>query len=566
MGTVGYMAPEQVRGAAVDARTDLFAMGAVLYELLTGRRAFRRATAAETMTAILNEDPPDLSTTRTDLPAALDRIVRHCLEKHPAERFQTALDVAFALEALSGGSSASQPSITAPAAAAVKRTPVLAWSVAIAAILAAAVVMWWAWRKPAPEAWTGVALGGPGQAFGVRLSPDGQLLAFLALVDQMPQVAIMKPDGSSWAAITSDRSHGYVATLTWAPDGSKIYFDRMGGQPLGVYSVPPLGGEPRPLLDAAFGPEALPDGSLIVLKLTDQGDEQLFHYWPDSDRLEPLPAFMERTDVTPMLRAFPDGKELVFLGMSEAGRSGIPRLLVYALATRTTRELEPGVHRVMGNWSPLDVSPDGQWVYFQTRVGDTQLLMQAPRTSGEPRVLLSFAMSSAPASVSAARDGSLYLDQVLRPETIVRSSLSGGSAEEFVVPFTGTPGTIAPSGDALLSQPTGGMRRLSAMRPGGAPRVLVNTAEATTPPATIFGDHVAFHIGSGDGRRMALASLGDGRVIRRFNSDCLPHPTARPSITRSPAGSGPSPSTAASPRGSPMAKTSSLIPRGNIFA
>ena len=102
MGTVGYMAPEQVRGEVTDARTDLFALGAVLYEMLTGRHAFQRNTAAETMTAILREDPPDLMTTRVDLSPGLERIVRHCLEKNPVERFQSARDVAFALEALSG--------------------------------------------------------------------------------------------------------------------------------------------------------------------------------------------------------------------------------------------------------------------------------------------------------------------------------------------------------------------------------------------------------------------------------------------------------------------------------
>ena len=98
------MAPEQVRGHATDARTDLFALGAVLYEMLTGQRAFRRDTAAETMTAILREDPPDLPQPQAAQAPALDRIIRHCLEKNPAERFQSARDVAFALEALSGTS------------------------------------------------------------------------------------------------------------------------------------------------------------------------------------------------------------------------------------------------------------------------------------------------------------------------------------------------------------------------------------------------------------------------------------------------------------------------------
>ncbi len=105
MGTVGYMAPEQVRGHAVDARTDLFAFGIVLYEMLSGQRAFQRETSAETMTAILKDDPPDLTGLRQDVAPALERIVRHCLEKSSTERFQSARDVAFALGALSGSSS-----------------------------------------------------------------------------------------------------------------------------------------------------------------------------------------------------------------------------------------------------------------------------------------------------------------------------------------------------------------------------------------------------------------------------------------------------------------------------
>ena len=102
MGTVGYMAPEQVRGQAVDARADLFAFGAVLYEMVSGKRTFHRDTAADSMTAILTQDPPELVASRPDLSPALDRIIRHCLEKNANERFQSARDVAFALEALSG--------------------------------------------------------------------------------------------------------------------------------------------------------------------------------------------------------------------------------------------------------------------------------------------------------------------------------------------------------------------------------------------------------------------------------------------------------------------------------
>ena len=101
LGTVGYMAPEQSAAAAVDSRADIFAFGAMLYEMVTGRRAFQRETAAETMTAILREDPPEIAMA-SGVPPAIERIVRRCLEKKPEARFRSAHDLAFALEALSG--------------------------------------------------------------------------------------------------------------------------------------------------------------------------------------------------------------------------------------------------------------------------------------------------------------------------------------------------------------------------------------------------------------------------------------------------------------------------------
>ncbi|MGE5234687.1 MAG: serine/threonine-protein kinase, partial [Acidobacteriota bacterium] len=101
LGTVGYMSPEQVRAQPADGRSDIFALGAVLFEMLTGERAFQGDTAADTMSAILREDPPALVTAGRDLPPGLERIVRHCLEKRPEDRFQSARDLAFDLEALS---------------------------------------------------------------------------------------------------------------------------------------------------------------------------------------------------------------------------------------------------------------------------------------------------------------------------------------------------------------------------------------------------------------------------------------------------------------------------------
>ena len=102
LGTVGYMSPEQVKGEAADPRSDVFAFGAVLYEMVTGQRAFKGDSAVETMSAILKEEPPEISTTGKVLPPGLERLMLHCLEKRPEDRFQSARDLVFDLESISG--------------------------------------------------------------------------------------------------------------------------------------------------------------------------------------------------------------------------------------------------------------------------------------------------------------------------------------------------------------------------------------------------------------------------------------------------------------------------------
>src|SRR5262249_13130273 len=149
LGTVGYMSPEQARGEAADHRADIFSFGAILYEMLSQKRAFHADSSVSTMHAILTEDPPALEH------AALERIVRHCLEKSPARRFQSARDIGFALEAISGTS--------APALAALPRQRRKPWAgIAVAAAIVAATALGYLLHTPRAETrWSGTLLPGP---------------------------------------------------------------------------------------------------------------------------------------------------------------------------------------------------------------------------------------------------------------------------------------------------------------------------------------------------------------------------------------------------------------------
>jgi serine/threonine protein kinase len=115
LGTVGYMSPEQVRGQAVDLRSDIFSLGAVLYEMISGRRAFKGDSAVETLNAILKDEPPQIADSGRLLPPGLERVVRHCLEKRPEDRFQSARDLAFDLQSVSVASGSDAVPVTRPA-------------------------------------------------------------------------------------------------------------------------------------------------------------------------------------------------------------------------------------------------------------------------------------------------------------------------------------------------------------------------------------------------------------------------------------------------------------------
>src|SRR6266568_3359554 len=155
IGTAGYMSPEQVRGQAVDYRSDIFSFGAILYEMLSGRRAFHGESVADTMSAILKEDPADLSDTNQNISPALERLVNHCLEKNPEARFHSARDLAFALEAISGsavmsGSTATVLSVVPMSTR--KQRELIAWAAAGLCLIVALALAVLYFRRPTEEA------------------------------------------------------------------------------------------------------------------------------------------------------------------------------------------------------------------------------------------------------------------------------------------------------------------------------------------------------------------------------------------------------------------------------
>ena len=248
LGTLGYMAPEQVRGIALDHRADVFSFGAILYELLTGRRAFQGDTPADTMTAILKEEPPELSDVGTSVPVGIERVVKRCLEKNPAVRFQSASDLAFALQTVG---SDSQPTGAAPAGAPPvgSTTPRASWQFAVLAlILGAVLALGGRWlvspEVTTPEDDTGflsLPIAPPGGVLsgrGIALSPDGSLLAFESLIPRLLQrgaiATISTPleqnPGKLWVRSLVDQSvrelDGTDAAQSpfWSPDGRSLGF------------------------------------------------------------------------------------------------------------------------------------------------------------------------------------------------------------------------------------------------------------------------------------------------------------------------------------------------------
>ena len=244
MGTASYMAPEQVRGQAVDARTDIFSFGAILYEMLSGKRAFRRDTVPETMTAVLKEDPPDLADSTPGISPALDRIVRRCLEKNPEQRFQSAKDLSFALASLSGTDSSAAARVVSAAPRGAS-SPLWKWSAIALAILAAvAGVAWFLATRSAPKTRMQFAIPVATEVSHMALSRDGSMLAFVSPDEGTGLPVLYVQHIGTPGARRLPGTDGATYPF-WSPDGANVAFFANGK----LQRVSISGGPPQKLVD-----------------------------------------------------------------------------------------------------------------------------------------------------------------------------------------------------------------------------------------------------------------------------------------------------------------------------
>jgi eukaryotic-like serine/threonine-protein kinase len=261
VGTAGYMSPEQVRGKDVDHRTDIFSFGAIIYELLTGKRAFLKTTSAETMSAILNEEPAPLSQVVAKVPPALQRTVHRCLEKSPELRFQSASDLAFALEALSDSASTPLPGTSLHTT---RNWRTAALTVAATALLIAGAV-WWQMPRGIPRVEGVRQLTDDGEpklalaSTSPTLLTDGLRVYFAEGMVQLPKVVQVSATGGQTTAVPMRFT--YASLLDLAPDASALLIRPVDEQRPWIQPLP--AGEARSLPLDTEDSKFVSDGRLV---------------------------------------------------------------------------------------------------------------------------------------------------------------------------------------------------------------------------------------------------------------------------------------------------------------
>ncbi len=482
MGTLGYMSPEQVRGRPADARSDIFSFGAILYEMLSGRRAFHGDSAADTMSAILREDPPELSVTNQNISPGLERIVRHCLEKNPEQRFHSAHDLAFDLEALSGTSAVSG---MAPVGA-TRRGSRGGIVLGVAAAAAALVLLgFWIGRRPAAsarQASTPVhqrVTFRRGNVLYARLTADAQNVVYSASWGDRPAEIYLTRIGSP-----ETRSLGIPGAnlLSVSPTGELAILlkksNLFGVVGTGTLArVPLAGGTPRQILENVLNADWAPDGASLAV-LRDVDGKGVLEY-PIGKRLSAVDGGFPRVS--------PDGRNVA---MIEKG-------LVVLIDTA-------GKHRTIAKdfiyVDSLAWHPSGREVWFTAIRPETGTGIFAADLDGRIRTIAPTADLEVLHDI--AKDGSVLVEREINTREVIFAS-AGTAPRDLSWLDQSQLTSLSPDGQMMLFSEQG---------EGGGPEGSVYLRSTDGAPAARLGDGEAVDL-SPDGK-WALTRLGRGPESR----------------------------------------------------
>jgi serine/threonine protein kinase len=398
LGTVGYMSPEQCRGAAIDARSDLFSFGAVLYEMLSGRRAFRGDTTADTISSILKEEPPDLSATGHDVPPMLGRIVHHCLEKLPAARFQSARDIAFALESLSSVSLAAPTLTPEPAIAPTARkawlVPALLGLIGVLVVTIALLFVRLNAPPPEPPSYRQLSFA---REFisSARFAPDQRTIIYSsARVGSENELFSLSPDTHASASLGLKNAD--IESIS--SSGEMLLVQRRSLGARGVLARAMLNGAaPRPILNDVQDADWDPDNQIAAAHYVDG------HYrieYPIGHILYDVPIGY-LSDV----RVSRKGDWVAFAEHPTVGDNAGYVVVVDSSGHKRTLSPRQSIIQAI-NWAPSDKEV---WFSGATRADDMQL--KASDLSGRTRVV--DRIPGMPILHDIARDGRVLLGQMI---------------------------------------------------------------------------------------------------------------------------------------------------------
>ena len=373
IGTVAYMSPEQLRGKPVDHRADLFSFGAILYELLTGSRAFRGETEVDTMTAVLREEPPEESLDQAAIPPGYRGLVKHCLEKDPESRFQSAKDLAFALQALTGPSSSSVLHPTSPP----RMRQVLPWAVG-AVLTVATLLLALLFRPPAPPPTYRRVTFESGTVYAARFVPDGQSIVYSAAWNGKP-LQLFSTVGNSLQSQALNVTDANLLSISNTNELAVVLRGTHTGQleiADGMLAVTPLaGGSPREVLSDVRWADWNPSGRLAIV-----------HYAGGHSRLEyPIGTVIYQSGGwISHVRFSPQGDRIAFMDH--------PALWDNRGAVCVV-DLQGHVQTLSGQWESehgIGWRPDGKEIWFTAIEKGTNLNLMAVDLAGRIRTLLNF--------------------------------------------------------------------------------------------------------------------------------------------------------------------------------